>query len=82
MRILRRPAVQGHAIPHTAHAASGPFPDELFRAPVIEDVEPDDPSPWATAQNNYQEPTWYRCSHCKEFLSQDEVDAHRCSDGT
>lgn len=78
MRILRRPAVQGHAIPQTAHRPNGPFPAELFRIEPTEGVEPDDPSPYATAQNNYTPASWVRCRACSEVMTSDEADSHLC----
>lgn len=80
MKVIRRPAVQGHAIPQTAHRPQGPFPAEILAPNPIESVEPDDPDPWANAQNNYTSPTWLRCRACGEVMTEDEADAHWCGD--
>jgi hypothetical protein len=78
MRLMRRPAVQGHDIPTTAHRPNGPFPAELLAAPVVVDQEIDEPDPRANAQNNFRTPSLVRCTHCGEVMYDDETDAHRC----
>lgn len=79
MRIIRRPAVQGHAVPATAHHPRGPFPSELFRVEPIEGVEPERPDPLATAQNNYVSPVWVRCRLCGEIMTSEDSDSHGCA---
>lgn len=81
MKIIRRPAVQGHEIPQTAHQPKGPFPAELFHSNPIESVEPDDADPWANAQNDYTSPTWLRCRACGDVMTESEADTHECGDG-
>jgi hypothetical protein len=78
VRIIRRPAVQGHAIPNKASYASNPFPVEILRPNPVVDVVDDTPSPYANAQNDYREPKYYRCRSCEEIFTEDEVDGHHC----
>ena len=78
MRILRRPAVQGHAIPATAHRPNGPFPPEVLAANPVEFAEADEPDPLANAQNDYTAPRMVRCTLCGEVLMEDETDGHGC----
>lgn len=81
MKVIRRAAVQGHAIPTTAHRPQGPWPAEVMAQNEIVAVEPDDPDPRAHAQNNYQAPHMVRCVDCLEVLYSDETDSHRCAHG-
>lgn len=81
MRVIRRPAFQGHAIPATAGPARGPFPSEILAPPSVtyEDSDPDNIyPPGATAQNNYRGMTLYRCRVCDATLTEDDLDAHSC----
>ena len=81
MRVVRRPAVQGHAIPATAHRPQGPFPAEIL-APnevISEDEEQIDPR--ANAQNMYRAPGLVRCTRCGEVMTEDVTDGHRCGHG-
>lgn len=78
MRVIRRPAVQGHAVPQTAHHPNGPFPPEVLAANPVEAVPMPDEDPRLNAQNNYTPPTLMRCTLCGEVMTSDETDAHRC----
>lgn len=78
MRVIRRPAYQGHDIPQTAHQPRGPFPPELFVAGPLASVEPEDIDTRENAQNNYRAPALMRCTLCGEVMTEDETDAHRC----
>lgn len=78
MRVIRRPAVQGHAIPTTAHRPNGPFPPELLAPNEVVQVEVDEPDPWANAQNNYTPPRWLRCRGCGEIMPEDDSQTHVC----
>lgn len=81
MRVIRRPAVQGHAIPQTAHRPNGPFNREILAQPEVLHEDPVDDTPYgATAQNDYRGLTLYRCSYCGDTVTEEEVDAHYCSE--
>jgi 5-methylcytosine-specific restriction endonuclease McrA len=81
MRVLRRAAFQGHAVPATAGRPVGPFSAEVLAKPVISDdvITSDNPYPFgATAQNDYQGIKTYQCRYCSEIVTEDELDAHIC----
>lgn len=81
MRVIRRPAFQGHAVPETAGRPQGPFPSEVLAPPVItyDDSDPDNIyPPGATAQNNYRGVTMYRCRDCSATLTEDQLEDHAC----
>lgn len=86
MRVVRKQAYQAHPVPETAGYPKGPFSAEVLAPPVI-DHEPltDEFFPdGATAQNQYQGSTYYRCRLCKEILEKSELSQHDCGgdDGT
>lgn len=78
MRVIRRPAYQGHALPTTVGYPRNPFDPAVVATPRV--VHQDqDPEPYgATAQNGYLGLALYRCSFCGETVTEDEVDAHSC----
>jgi hypothetical protein len=80
MRMIRRPAVQGHDIPTTAHAPRGPFPQELLTPSPVVTIEEELPDPRANAQNHFQAPSLVRCRLCGEVMYSDETDMHGCGD--
>lgn len=83
MRVIRKPAYQGHAVPQTASAPRGPFSPEVLAPSVIvfDDTDPDLLYPLgATAQNDYQAPQYFRCRLCGEVMAEDEMDAHYCEE--
>lgn len=83
MRVIRRQAYQGHAVPSTASHPRGPFPAEVLAPPVIvyDDTDPDVLMPLeANAQNNYQPETVYVCNLCDARVVESMLDEHRCED--
>lgn len=78
MRVVRRPAVQGHEIPQTAHNPQGPFPRELFAAPEIVSVEPEPSDTDITAQNLYRSDHLVRCTLCGDVMREDQTRHHTC----
>lgn len=78
MRMIRRAAVQGHDVPQTAHQAQGPFPRELFAAPQVISVEPEDPATDITAQNLYRSEHLVRCTTCGDVMREDQTKHHTC----
>lgn len=83
MRVIRKPAFQGHAIPSQAGYARNPFDPEVTAQPVVV-VDDNDPDvlypPGATAQNNYRGIQMYRCRECGAMVSEDDLDNHVCED--
>jgi hypothetical protein len=80
MRIIRRPAVQGHAVPVTAYTHRPPFAPEILAGNPVEGVPLPDDDPRLNAQNNYLPPRMMRCTYCETVMSEDETDDHRCGD--
>lgn len=83
MRVIRKPAYQGHAVPQTAMSPRGPFPPEVTAAPVV--MYDEDPSdeilpPGATAQNDYRGPRYLRCTLCEDIVSEDDAPFHKCEE--
>ena len=83
MRVIRKPAYQGHAIPTRAGYARNPFEAEVLAQPTIvtDDNDPDVLyPPGATAQNDYRGLQFYRCRECGMTVSEDDLDNHVCED--
>lgn len=82
MRVIRKSAYQGHAVPQTAMSPRGPFPAEVMASPVITfDNDSDDLlPPGATAQNNYQGLRHVRCTLCGDVMIEDDAPSHTCSE--
>lgn len=80
MRVIRRPAVQGHAIPQTAHNPQGPFPAEILAPTVVVTEAEEEIDPRANAQNFYRSPSLVRCTLCGEIMTEDVTDSHVCED--
>ena len=82
MRVLRRPAVQAHAVPATAGHPRGPFSAEILAAPIIDRTVPDDNPfpPGATAQNDFKGIAMYRCRTCHDVIPEYALQAHTCEE--
>lgn len=81
MRVVRRAAFQGHAVPETAGRPRGPFSPEVLAKPVISDevITSDNPfPPGATSQNDFRGVPHYRCRYCQEIIPEYALDAHVC----
>ena len=78
MRVVRRPAFQGHAVPATAGYARNPFDPQIMAQPQIIHEEPEPEPLSATAQNDYRGLKLYRCTYCGDTVTEEEVDAHFC----
>lgn len=82
MRIIRTPAVQGHAIPSKAGYPVGPFnPEVLAQSVIVDDEHTEENFPYgATVQNGMHGVTLYRCTYCGGTVTEDEVDIHVCGE--
>ena len=79
MRVVRRAAFQGHAIPTTAGYARGPFNPEVLAPPVIVHDDPVEEMPYgATAQNDYRGVPLMRCTYCQSVVPEDLTASHVC----
>lgn len=74
--IIRKFAVQGHAIPSVAHSPRGPFPPEVLAQPRIELGENHADS-LHEGLDNYR---LFKCRDCDEILSEEELDDHECDE--
>lgn len=81
MRIQRIVTKQGHPVPKTAGYAKGPFPPELYQKPelITEYAPADNDVPiGGTSQNNFTEPTAYKCRFCEEVMYEHQTIDHVC----
>lgn len=82
MKVVRRQAYQGHAVPATAGYPKGPFSPEVLAPPVIDYtplVDDQDFFPvGATAQNNFRGTPRYQCRLCGDVLDGDQLSTHAC----
>lgn len=77
MPIIRKFAVQGHAVPRTATPARGPFPPEIFAAnPRAEEHFPKGDS----LHEALDDVRYFRCKECGDVMLEAEVDLHFCVD--
>ena len=77
MPVIRKFAVQGHAVPKTVTPARGPFPAEIFSANprAIEEFEPGD-----SLHEAFDNIRYFRCKDCGEIISESEMEDHICVD--
>lgn len=76
MPIVRKFAVQGHAVPSVAHTPRGPFPPEVLAQPQM-DVEEYYSDSLHEGFDDYR---LFRCRHCQETLLESELDNHDCEE--
>lgn len=83
--MYKEQAKQGHPVPASVIAPSGPFPRELFKEPhIVDDYEPAmNPDGiniplGATAQNDFKPIKWVYCSSCYERVKAAETENHTC----
>ena len=74
MPLIRKFAVQGHAIPSGAHAPRGPFPPEVLAQPRIH-YEEDHADSLHVGLDNVR---FFKCKDCEEVLLETELDEHDC----
>jgi hypothetical protein len=79
MPIIRKFAIQGHAVPNGMTRPLGPFPPELFQnAPVVYDTEELGDS----LHEALDDVRYFRCKECNETLAEYELTAHKCEETT
>jgi hypothetical protein len=77
MPIIRKFAIQGHAVPKGPHSPRGPFPPELFQAAEMaydESIHGD------SLHEALDDVRMFRCKDCYDILYEDELEAHICED--
>jgi hypothetical protein len=74
MPIIRKFAVQGHAVPRTAHSPRGPFPPEvLAQSGVNYDTDYGD-----SLHPALDDVRMFRCRDCGTILYEEELSIHEC----
>ena len=76
MPIIRKYAVQGHAVPSGYHSPRGPFPPELFYQPKGEtDLDYGD-----SLHEALDDVRYFRCRDCDTVLSEYDLPDHECDE--
>lgn len=77
MPLIRKFAVQGHAVPQGQHSPRGPFPPELFMAAEVvydESVHGD------SLHEALDDIRMFRCKYCHDILYSYELEDHECEE--
>jgi hypothetical protein len=78
MPVVRKYAIQGHAIPKGPYRPHGPFPPEILaQTPVDYEVEHSD-----SLHEALDNVRMFRCRDCGDFLYEDELNNHDCESET
>lgn len=76
MKIIRKFAVQGHAVPLQVHSPRGPFPPEVLAEPEMEmPLEHSD-----SLHVGLDDVRFFKCRDCGEVLLETETDNHDCEE--
>jgi len=74
MPIIRKFAIQGHAVPKTAHAPRGPFPPEVMtQSSVYYEADHGD-----SLHEALDDVRLFRCKDCGNILYEAELSDHDC----
>mgnify|MGYP003339921732 FL=1 len=76
MPIIRKFAIQGHAVPSQVHSPRGPFPPEVLAQPEV-DMEDYDSDSLHPGLDNTR---FFRCRACEEVLIETELINHDCEE--
>ena len=76
MPVIRKFAVQGHAIPSIVHEPRGPFPPEVLAEPEMTI----DPSHSDSLHVGFDNIRFFKCRHCDAILVQEDLDDHICEE--
>ena len=76
MKLIRKFAVQGHAIPKSSHTPRGPFPPEVLAGPQMEqDLEHAD-----SLHVALDDVRFFKCKECERILEELELEEHQCDE--
>jgi hypothetical protein len=76
MPLIRKFAIQGHAVPSGPYRPHGPFPPEvLAQNSMVYETEHSD-----SLHEALDDVRLFRCKDCGEFLYEEELDSHICED--
>jgi hypothetical protein len=74
MPLVRKFAVQGHAVPEGYRTARGPFPTEILAQPKMEyEAHHSD-----SLHESLDDVRLFRCKDCGEVMYEDELSEHGC----
>lgn len=76
MPVIRKFAVQGHAVPSGAYRAHGPFPAEVLAQNPRSYVDQHSDS----LHEALDDVRMFRCKYCTDVLYEDELNFHECED--
>jgi hypothetical protein len=76
MPLIRKFAIQGHAIPAMAHSPRGPFPPEVLEQPrmAVEDYHSD------SLHVGLDDVRFFKCRNCDEIMLEEQLDTHECDE--
>lgn len=76
MPLIRKFAVQGHAVPNGYTRPLGPFPPEIFaQSRVVYDTDHGD-----SLHEALDDVRMFRCRDCGDILDENQLYDHRCED--
>lgn len=76
MGLIRKFAVQGHAVPKGSYRPQGPFPPEILaQTRVVYDDSHSD-----SLHEALDDVRMFRCRDCGEILYEDELSIHECEE--
>lgn len=76
MKLIRKFAIQGHAIPTSSHSPRGPFPPEVLAGPKMSFEEEHSDS----LHVGLDAVKFFQCKGCHTILETHELEDHDCSD--
>ena len=76
MPIVRKFAIQGHAVPSVVHSPRGPFPPEVLAQPQmsVDEYHAD------SLHVGLDDVRFFKCRDCEEILLEDDLDEHECDE--
>lgn len=81
MPIIRKFAIQGHAVPSGPTRARGPFPPELWTAkPPVQEEENEAVYESDSLHEALDNVRFFRCKYCGDILYEHELDSHECEE--
>lgn len=76
MPVIRKFAIQGHAVPNGAYRPVGPFPPEVLAPNKMAHEEYHTDS----LHEALDDVRMFRCKYCTDVLYEDELDYHECEE--
>lgn len=77
MRIIRKFAIQGHAVPLQVHSPRGPFPPEVLAEPEAEYDQEEHSDSLHPGLDNVR---FFKCKYCDDVLLEAELETHLCDE--